>query len=185
MDLNAPGRCPGRSGLRQAGVMTDRQPGTDDAVPTLSAALGPVLAIDHVGVAVADLDAAIAFYGATFGLREVHRETNTEQQIVEAMLAPGPQAQDLDRHSRPAQLQLLAPLSQESAIAAFLERSGPGLQQLAFRVADLAAASNRLRSAGLRLLYPEPRHGTAGSMINFVHPRDAGGVLVELVQPAS
>lgn len=166
--------------------MTDRHRATDEvrAVASASAAIGPVLAIDHVGVAVADLEEAIAFYSATFGLHEVHRETNTEQEIVEAMLAPGPQRQDLDRHSRPAQLQLLAPLSDQSAIATFLERSGPGLQQLAFRVADLESASDGLRSAGLRLLYPHPRTGTAGSKINFVHPRDAGGVLIELVQPA-
>jgi len=75
-------------------------------------------------------------------------------------------------------------LRPDSAIAKFLDRSGPGLQQLAYTVADVEAASAALRARGLRLLYDEPRRGTAGSRINFVHPKDAGGVLVELVQPA-
>ena len=81
-----------------------------------------------------------------------------------------------------AQVQLLAPLSSESTIARFLERSGPGLQQLAFRVPDVRIAATRARAAGIRTLYDEPRRGTAGSSINFLHPKDAGGVLVELVQ---
>ena len=78
----------------------------------------------------------------------------------------------------------LAPASPDSAIAKFLDRSGPGLQQLAYTVADVEATSAALRARGLRLLYDEPRRGTAGSRINFVHPKDAGGVLVELVQLA-
>lgn len=83
-----------------------------------------------------------------------------------------------------AQLQLLAPLREDSAIGRFLARSGPGLQQLAYRVADVEEVSRVLRERGLRLLYDTPRRGTAGSRINFVHPKDAGGVLVELVEPA-
>lgn len=83
------------------------------------------------------------------------------------------------------QIQLLAPLRPDSAIGKFLDRSGPGLQQLAFRVTDVEAAADRLRAKGLRLLYDQPRRGTANSRINFVHPKDAGGVLVELVEPAS
>jgi methylmalonyl-CoA/ethylmalonyl-CoA epimerase len=83
-----------------------------------------------------------------------------------------------------ARIQLLAPLTPESPIAKFLDRSGPGLQQLAYTVADVEAASAALRARGLRLLYEAPRRGTAGSRINFVHPKDAGGVLVELVEPA-
>ncbi len=82
------------------------------------------------------------------------------------------------------QLQLLAPLGDDSPIAKFLDRAGPGLQQLALRVTDARAAGDRLRAAGLRVLYDEPRRGTADSLINFVHPRDTGGVLIELVQPA-
>jgi methylmalonyl-CoA/ethylmalonyl-CoA epimerase len=81
-------------------------------------------------------------------------------------------------------VQLLAPLSAESPIARFLERSGPGVQQVAYTVADLDATSAALRARGLRLLYETPRRGTADSRINFVHPKDAGGVLIELVEPA-
>lgn len=133
--------------------------------------------IDHVGVAVADLDAAIEFYRRVFGMRCVHVETNEEQGIREAMLQVGPD---------PAGgcVQLLAPLSDSSTIAKFLDRNGPGVQQVAYTVADVDAACAALRDRGVRLLYAEPRRGTAGSRINFVHPKDAGGVLVELVQPA-
>ncbi|WP_033340227.1 methylmalonyl-CoA epimerase [Catenuloplanes japonicus] len=136
-----------------------------------------ILRIDHVGIAVADLDAAIDFYHRVFGFRCVHRETNDDQGVREAMLAIGP---DPDG----GRLQLLAPLTPESAIATFLDRSGPGVQQVAYTVADVEVASAALRERGMRLLYPEPKRGTAGSRINFVHPKDAGGVLVELVEPA-
>lgn len=132
--------------------------------------------IDHVGVAVADLDAAIARYQRMFGMRCVHQETNPEQGVREAMLAVGDQPEA-------GYLQLLAPLTPDSPIARFLDRHGPGVQQVAFTVTDVAAASEALRERGVRLLYPEPRRGTAGSRINFVHPKDAGGVLVELVEP--
>jgi methylmalonyl-CoA/ethylmalonyl-CoA epimerase len=136
-----------------------------------------LLRIDHIGVAVPDLDAALTFYADTFGLRCVHQETNHEQGVREAMLAVG------DNPDGP-RVQLLAPAAPDSPIARFLDRNGPGLQQLAYTVADVAAAADALRARGLRLLYDEPRRGTAGSLINFVHPKDAGGVLVELVQPA-
>jgi methylmalonyl-CoA/ethylmalonyl-CoA epimerase len=136
-----------------------------------------VRAIDHVGIAVPDLDAALAFYAETFGLRCVHQETNEEQGVREAMLAVGADGAG-------PRLQLLAPLRPDSAIAKFLDRNGPGLQQLAYTVTDVEATSAALRARGLRLLYDEPKRGTAGSRINFVHPKDAGGVLVELVQPA-
>src|ERR1700712_4415155 len=131
--------------------------------------------IDHVGLAVADLDKAIAFYAETFGIVSVHEETNDEQGVREAMLAVGDGA---------TRIQLLAPLTEQSTIAKFLERSGPGMQQLAYTVEDLEAVSSTLRERGLRLLYDEPRRGTSGSRVNFVHPKDAGGVLVELVEPA-
>ena len=81
-------------------------------------------------------------------------------------------------------IQLLAPLRPDSAIARFLDRSGPGIQQIAYTVADVEAVADELRGKGLRLLYDSPRRGTAGSKVNFVHPKDAGGVLVELVEPA-
>jgi len=136
-----------------------------------------LLRIDHVGVAVPDLSEAVAFYAETFGLRCVHEETNEEQGVREAMLAVG------DDPDGP-RLQLLAPARPDSAIAKFLDRNGPGLQQLAYTVRDVRASSDALRARGLRLLYDNPRRGTGGSLINFVHPKDAGGVLVELVQPA-
>ena len=88
------------------------------------------------------------------------------------------------RHGQ-TRIQLLAPLTPESTIAKFIGRSGPGLQQLAFRVTDVEAVSATLRERGLRLLYDAPRRGTAGSRVNFVHPKDAGGVLVELVEPST
>ena len=139
-----------------------------------------VLGIDHVGIAVADLDAAIAWYGEAFGLEATHTEVNEEQGVREAMLSAG----DGGPGNMTA-IQLLAPLRSDSAIGKFLERNGPGIQQMAYRVVDIEATSEVLRAQGKRLLYPEPRRGTAGSRINFLHPKDAGGVLVELVEPAS
>lgn len=133
--------------------------------------------IDHVGVAVADLDAAIEFYGRVFGMRCVHEETNEEQGVREAMLSIGPSPEG-------GYVQLLAPLSPSSTIAKFLDRNGPGVQQVAYTVADIDVACAALRDRGVRLLYDSARRGTAGSRINFVHPKDAGGVLVELVEPA-
>ena len=132
-------------------------------------------AIDHVGVAVADLDAAIAFYRDTYGMSLAHEEVNEEQGVREAMMAVGDSG---------SCIQLLAPLSPESTIAKFLDRSGPGIQQMAYRVEDVDAVSAVLRERGLRLLYPEARRGTSNSRINFIHPKDAGGILVELVEPA-
>ncbi|MCX4389821.1 methylmalonyl-CoA epimerase [Micromonospora peucetia] len=134
--------------------------------------------IDHVGVAVADLDAAIDFYQRTFGMRCVHTEVNAEQGVREAMLAVGPDAEG-------GCVQLLAPLSPESTIAKFLDRKGPGVQQVAYTVADIDVACAKLRERGVKLLYDTPKRGTANSRVNFVHPKDAGGVLVELVEPAA
>ena len=133
-------------------------------------------AIDHVGVAVKDLDVAIAFYRDTYGMTLVHEEVNEEQGVREAMMAVGASG---------SCVQLLAPLTPESTIAKFLDRSGPGVQQVAYRVADLDAVSQTLRERGMRLLYDAARRGTANSRVNFVHPKDAGGILVELVEPAT
>jgi methylmalonyl-CoA/ethylmalonyl-CoA epimerase len=137
-----------------------------------------VTGVDHVGIAVADLDAAIEWYHDHLGMILVHEEVNDDQGIREAMLAargaPGT-----------AQIQLMAPLDESSVIARFLDRRGPGIQQLACRVSDLDALSQRLRGQGVRLVYDAPRRGTANSRINFIHPKDAGGVLIELVEPAS
>ena len=123
-----------------------------------------------------DLDEAIAFYAETFGVQSVHEEVNEEQGVREAMLAVGDGA---------TRIQLLAPLSAESTIAKFIDRNGAGVQQVAYTVEDIDAVSSDLRAKGLRLLYDQPRRGTSDSRVNFIHPKDAGGVLVELVQPAS
>lgn len=131
-------------------------------------------ALDHVGIAVEDLDAAIAFYETAFGMRLTHREVNEDQGVEEAMLEVGDSA-----------VQLLSPLSADTTIGKFLATKGPGIQQMAYRVADIDAVSVKLRAAGLRLLYDEPRIGTAGSRVNFIHPKSSGGVLVELVEPAA
>ncbi len=133
-----------------------------------------ILSVDHVGIAVPDLDAAIEFHTGVLGGRVTHRETNADQGVEEVMIG----------YPSGAQVQLLAPTGPDSPIAGFLDRRGPGLQQLAYRVADVALVSQQFRDRGLRMLYDTPRRGTAGSRINFLHPRDAGGVLVELVETA-
>jgi methylmalonyl-CoA/ethylmalonyl-CoA epimerase len=142
-----------------------------------SAGIG-LLRIDHVGIAIPDLDEAIGFYERTFGMRCVHVETNEEQGVREAMLAVGPDESG-------GCIQLLAPLAPDSTIGKFLDRRGPGIQQVAYTVADIDATCAALRERGVRLLYDTPKAGTAGSRVNFVHPKDAGGVLVELVEPAA
>ena len=133
-------------------------------------------AIDHVGVAVPDLDEAIAFYRDTYGMTLAHEEVNEEQGVREAMMAVGDSG---------SCIQLLAPLNEQSTIAKFLDSKGPGIQQMAYRVTDVEAVSAILRERGVRLLYDVPKRGTSGSRVNFIHPKDAGGVLVELVEPAA
>lgn len=132
------------------------------------------LAIDHVGIAVPDLDVAKAFYVEKYGMKVLHEEVNEEQGVREAMVGVG---------NSGSCIQLLAPLNEESTIAKFLGKNGPGIQQMAYRVADVDHVSAVLRERGLRLLYPEAKRGTSDSRINFIHPKDAGGVLVELVEP--
>ncbi|WP_409466377.1 methylmalonyl-CoA epimerase [Amycolatopsis sp. GA6-003] len=150
-----------------------------DTEPSASVLKPFVTAIDHVGIAVPDLDAAIAFHRDHFGLEVAHEEVNDEQGVREAMLrAPGAAGTE-------TMIQLLAPSRDDSTIAKFIGRNGPGLQQLALRVSDVDAAAAALREKGLRLLYDEAKRGTSNSRVNFVHPKDAGGVLVELVEPAA
>jgi methylmalonyl-CoA/ethylmalonyl-CoA epimerase len=147
-----------------------------DVRPALASAL--VTAIDHVGIAVPDLDAAIKWYHDHLGMIVLHEEVNEDQGVREAMLSV---------RGAPVgsvQVQLMAPLDETSTIAKFLDKRGPGLQQLAYRTSDLDALSKRLRAEGVRLIYDAPRRGTANSRINFIHPKDAGGVLIELVEPA-
>jgi methylmalonyl-CoA/ethylmalonyl-CoA epimerase len=147
-----------------------------EARPALASAL--VTAIDHVGIAVPDLDAAIKWYHDHLGMIVLHEEINEEQGVREAMLS----VRGAPRGS--AEIQLMAPLDETSTIAKFLDKRGPGLQQLAYRTSDIDLLSERLRAEGVRLLYDAPRRGTANSRINFIHPKDAGGVLIELVEPA-
>ncbi|MET9267461.1 MULTISPECIES: methylmalonyl-CoA epimerase [Amycolatopsis] len=150
-----------------------------DTEPSASVLKPFVTAIDHVGIAVPDLDAAIAFHRDHFGLEVAHEEVNDEQGVREAMLrAPGTAGTE-------TMIQLLAPSRDDSTIAKFIGRNGPGLQQLALRVSDVDAAAEALRAQGLRLLYDAAKRGTSNSRVNFVHPKDAGGVLVELVEPAA
>ncbi|MGY4769434.1 methylmalonyl-CoA epimerase [Kribbella sp. CWNU-51] len=131
-------------------------------------------AIDHVGVAVADFDEAVRYYAEVFGMTVAHEEINQEQGVREAMLSVGDSG---------SSIQLLAPLSDASPIAKFLQQRGPGIQQLAYRVRDIEAVSATLRERGAQLLYDVPKRGTGGSRVNFIHPKSAGGVLVELVEP--
>ncbi|WP_082975947.1 methylmalonyl-CoA epimerase [Mycobacterium sp. 1165196.3] len=138
-----------------------------------------VTAIDHVGIAVADLDAAIDWYHDTLGMILVHEEVNEEQGIREAMLAVR------GAPAGTAQIQLMAPIDESSTIAKFLDKRGPGIQQMAVRVSDLDALVAQLHEQGVRLIYDAPRRGTANSRINFIHPKDGGGVLIELVEPAA
>jgi methylmalonyl-CoA/ethylmalonyl-CoA epimerase len=148
-----------------------------DARRVLASAL--VTAVDHVGIAVPDLDVAIKWYHDYLGMIVLHEEVNDDQGIREAMLS----VRGAPKGS--AQVQLMAALDETSVIAKFIDKRGPGIQQLAYRVSDLHALSGRLRDQGVRLLYDAPRRGTANSRINFIHPKDAGGVLIELVEPAA
>jgi len=145
----------------------------------LAALLPGLLGLDHVGIAVPDLDEAISFYRDRLGLQVVHREDNLEQQVAEVMLATseaGPVSN---------QLQLLMPLTEDSVLNRFLMRRGSGLHHVAYAVSDVRSASTILRHCGVRVLYDAPRAGTRGSQINFVHPKDTGGVLLELVEHAA
>jgi methylmalonyl-CoA/ethylmalonyl-CoA epimerase len=137
-----------------------------------------VTAVDHVGIAVPDLDVAIKWYHDHLGMIVLHEEVNEDQGIREAMLS----VRGAPKGS--TQIQLMSPLDETSTIAKFIDKRGPGLQQFAYRVSDLDALSARLREDGVRLIYDAPRRGTANSRINFIHPKDSGGVLVELVEPA-
>jgi methylmalonyl-CoA/ethylmalonyl-CoA epimerase len=136
--------------------------------------------IDHVGYAVLNLDDAIKFHTEVLGWRLLHRETNEEQGVEEAMLGTG------DQLPENAQVQLLAPLTPESTIGKWIANNNGrgGIQQVCYRVNDIDEASARLRERGVRLLYETPKTGTGGSRIQFVHPKDTGGILLEVVEPA-
>jgi methylmalonyl-CoA/ethylmalonyl-CoA epimerase len=148
---------------------------TPRSTPSVPSPLPMFGSIDHVGIAVHDLDVAIEWYTEKFGMRVVHAEVNEDQGVREAMLAPG--------LGGPC-LQLLAPLDEQSPLTKFLDSRGEGLHQIAYTVDDVEEAAATLRERGIEPLYDKARRGTAGSLVNFLHPKVAGGVLVELVQPA-
>jgi methylmalonyl-CoA/ethylmalonyl-CoA epimerase len=129
--------------------------------------------IDHIGVVVEDLDAALALYGVSFEMELAHRET-VESQGVEAVL--------LDVGE--GHVELLRPLGPDTAVGKFLARSGPGLHHVAYAVDDIDATLPRLTAAGIRLIDEEPRVGIRGSRVAFLHPRSTDGVLTEIVEPA-
>ena len=139
------------------------------APPTSEHRPGGLCHIDHLGIAVPALDAAVAFY-QTLGLSVAHRETVATEKVNVAMLPAGD-----------SRIELLEPSSPDSPISKFLEKRGPGLHHLALQVPDLPAAVERLRAAGARLLN-EPRQGAGGHLYVFVHPASTGGVLLELIQ---
>src|SRR3954452_6083928 len=129
--------------------------------------------IDHVGVAVEDLDAAITLYATTYGMALVHREVVEEQGVEAALLDVG------ENH-----VELLAPLRPDTPVGKFLARQGPGLHHVAYQVRDIEATLQTLSAAGMRLIDEQPRTGIRASRVAFLHPRSTGGVLTEIVQPA-
>jgi methylmalonyl-CoA epimerase len=130
--------------------------------------------IDHVGVAVEDLDAAIALYDQTYAMELVHRETVTEQGVEAVLLDVG------ENH-----VELLAPLGPDTPVGKFLAKNGPGLHHVAYQTDDIEATLASLREAGLRLIDETPRIGIRGSRVAFLHPKASGGVLTEIVEPAA
>ncbi|WP_150244975.1 methylmalonyl-CoA epimerase [Nocardiopsis quinghaiensis] len=133
--------------------------------------------LDHVGIACRDLDASIAFYRSTYGFEVAHEEVNEEQGVREAML----RINGTDDGGA-TYLQLLEPVREDSPVAKFLERNGEGVHHIAFGTADVAGSATGVGEHGVRVLDSRPRAGTAGSRIVFLHPKDCGGVLTELVQ---
>ena len=129
--------------------------------------------IDHIGVAVDDLDGAVRLYSESFGMREQHRETIDAFDVEAVLLEVG------EGH-----VELLKPLSGESGIGKFLERNGPGLHHVAYQTSDIDSALEQVKAAGLDLIDKEPRTGIRGSRVAFLHPKATGGVLTELVEPA-
>jgi methylmalonyl-CoA/ethylmalonyl-CoA epimerase len=135
--------------------------------------------IDHVGIACRDLDAAIDFYVATFGLVVAGRETNEAQGVREAMLHVA------DAPGGGSYVQLLEPLAPDTPVGKFLEARGEGVHHIGYGVVDVSAALEQLSADGIRLVDKQPRHGSLGASIAFLHPKSVGGVLTELVQAAS
>jgi methylmalonyl-CoA/ethylmalonyl-CoA epimerase len=129
--------------------------------------------IDHVGVAVEDIDAALALYGDSFEMELAHRETVESQGVEAVLLDVG------DGH-----VELLRPLGPETPVGKFMAKNGAGLHHVAYAVDDIDATLEKLAAAGLRLIDSEPRVGIRDSRVAFLHPRSTGGVLTEIVEPA-
>jgi len=129
--------------------------------------------IDHIGVAVTDIDAALALYEASYDMQLVHREVVQEQGVEAVLLDVG------ENH-----VELLAPLGPDTPVGKFLTKRGPGIHHVAYQVADIEAELARLAATGVELLDTTPRIGIRGSRVAFCHPRSTGGVLTEIVQPA-
>ncbi len=127
--------------------------------------------IDHIGVAVDDLDEAIALYEQRLGMPVQHRETVEEQGVEAVLLGVGQ-----------SHVELLRPLGPDTAVGRFLERSGPGLHHVAYGTDDIESTLEALRGAGVRLIDEQPRIGIRGSRVAFLHPKSTGGVLTELVE---
>ena len=137
----------------------------------------PVLTrIDHVGIACRDLASAVAFYESTFGLIVASREENSEQGVREALLRVA------DAPAGASYVQLLEPLGPDTPVGRFLARHGEGVHHIGYGVTDIEAALASIGAAGVRLIDARPRHGSMGASIAFLHPKDVGGVLTELVQ---
>jgi methylmalonyl-CoA epimerase len=127
--------------------------------------------VDHVAVAVADLDAAVAWYEETFGARVVHREVVESDGVEEALLAVAD-----------SYIQIITPTSDQSTVAKFLSTRGEGLHHVAFRVDDCAKALQAAHDAGVRTIDQVPRPGSRGTTVAFIHPKSAFGTLIELVE---
>lgn len=127
--------------------------------------------IDHVGIAVRDLDAAVALYRRTLGVEPTHRERVPDQGVEEVLFATGTSF-----------IQLLGALGPDTPVGRFLEARGPGIHHLAFRVVDIEDALEHLRAAGVRLIDDHGRPGSRGTTIAFIHPTSMDGALAELVQ---
>ena len=137
----------------------------------------PVLTrIDHVGIACRDLASAVAFYESTFGLIVASREENSEQGVREALLRVA------DAPAGASYVQLLEPLGPDTPVGRFLARHGEGVHHIGYGVTDIEAALASIGATGVRLIDARPRHGSMGASIAFLHPKDVGGVLTELVQ---
>lgn len=136
--------------------------------------------IDHIGIACFDVDRTAEFYRTTYGFEVFHREVNEEQGVREAMLKINGTSD-----GGASYIQLLEPTREDSTVAKWLARHGEGVHHIAFGTADVDGDSEAIRDQGVRVLYDEPRTGSMGSRITFLHPKDCGGVLTELVTSAS